>query len=387
LKKLQNRSTDFSSIVKTNSTFIKEKKNSHETALPLIASNSKVIWLSSGQSTTIFLRKHSSEDLNPVEEKITEGPHQSIEITPSPSTFVIKDTSYNAATTIQNSPATPESTKKTASDSKVLTTATADSSETHPSKPENIQPTNVTNDIKEKEKQSASENSKNLNVDLGVYYFPELMFNTLQGEKYSNNFGIEGTFHFGNFSIRTGAGLSITKGTNELSISYNKYLGKFNKLDSASFTWDPIHSKQIPTFYYTQKNVWDSLTKTRTANIIKSYTYLQVPLILGYEFWKNDHVSLGLRFGPIFSVLLKTEQLSDNYNPGQDRIVQINLISPDRIQTYWQFIGGIDASVGLSRRFYLELEPEFRYYYNSVYEKLANKPYSLGLRIAFLIRN
>jgi hypothetical protein len=128
--------------------------------------------------------------------------------------------------------------------------------------------------------------------------------------------------------------------------------------------------------------------KTQQARLIKRYTYLQVPLILGYDFLRTQHFSIGLRAGPVISFLLKTEQISDNYDPGKDHIIQINQITPDRIQTNWQFIGGINAGFGITRRLWLEIEPDVRYYFNSVYEKPANntKPWSAGFRVALLFR-
>lgn len=228
---------------------------------------------------------------------------------------------------------------------------------------------------------------KNWNFGIGLYYAPEWLFNTLEGEKYVNNFGIEGTFHFGRYSIRTGAGLSMTKGTNELSVNYNDYLGHFNKLDSIQFTWNPTHSKLIPTYYFTNENVWDSLMKVADAKVVKRYTYLQIPLILGYDFWQNEQFSIGLRAGPILSVLLNSEVLSDNYDPGKNKIILINRIAPERIQTNWQILGGINATYHFSRRYGIELEPKIRYYFNSVYEKSAinKKPWSVGIRAAFII--
>lgn len=243
------------------------------------------------------------------------------------------------------------------------------------------------NSATDNRKSGTGKNAPNWNVAIGGYYAPEWMFNTLEGEKYVNNFGIEGTFHFGRYSIRTGAGLSITKGTNELSVNYNDYLGNYNKLDSIQFTWNATHSNLIPTYFFSNENVWDSLMKIADAKVVKRYTYLQIPLILGYDFWHNEHFSLGLRAGPILSVLLKTEVLSDNYDPGMNKILLINRIAPERIQTNWQFLGGFNATYHFSRRFGIELEPEIRYYFNSVYEKSDNikKPWSAGIRVAFIV--
>jgi len=239
----------------------------------------------------------------------------------------------------------------------------------------------------DKKRQNYSQPGK-IKISTGIYYTPEWLFNIIEPNKYSTNFGVEGTFHFGKYSIRTGAGLSITKGTNELSIAYNEFLGSYKQLDSMSFAWNQQHTKMIPTYYLSDKDVWDSLMKLENAKIIKRYTYLQVPLILGYDFWSNDRFSFGARIGPILSILLYTKQLSDNYDPGKNRIILINEISPERIQTNWQIMAGFNFGIGISRHFGIELEPDVRYYFNSVYEKsgIDQKPWSLGFRAAFLIK-
>jgi hypothetical protein len=86
-------------------------------------------------------------------------------------------------------------------------------------------------------------------------------------------------------------------------------------------------------------------------------------------------------------VLLKTEVLSDNYDPGKNKIILINRIAPERIQTNWQILGGFNATYHFSKRLGIELEPEIRYYFNSVYEKSDNdkKPWSVGIHAAFIV--
>ena len=223
--------------------------------------------------------------------------------------------------------------------------------------------------------------------EIGVYYTPEWMFGTLEGTKFVNNFGLEGTFHFGRFSMRTGAGLSVAKGTNELVVAYNDFLGTYNKLDSMNFTWnDPAHN-YIPTMYTSKKDVWDSLMKLENARIVKRYTYLQIPMIMGYDFWQSERVSVGVRVGPVLSLLLTTKQLSAAYDPGSKRIISINDIAPEQVSLNWQVMAGINTSILLTRKLKFEIEPEVRYYFNSVYEKPVNntKPWSVGVRAAFVV--
>jgi len=234
----------------------------------------------------------------------------------------------------------------------------------------------------------AVEKDKKWMPNIGFYYTPEWMFNTMEGSKFVNNFGIEGTFHFGRFSVRTGAGLSVAKGTNELTVEYNDFLGAYNKLDSMKFAWnDPSH-QYIPTYYMTQQDIWDSLLKLDYPKVIKRYTYIQVPLIMGYDFWRSEKFSVGIRVGPVMSVLLTTKQLSEEYDPGTKRIVSINDITPGQVNLNWQIMGGLNASINLTRNLILEIEPCGRYYFNSVYEKPVNsaKPWSIGIRTAFVLK-
>ena len=219
---------------------------------------------------------------------------------------------------------------------------------------------------------------------IGVYYTPEWMFNTLEGSKFINNFGLEGIFSYGPFSIRTGAGLSIGKGTNELKIEYQDYLGTYNKLDSMKFQWNGSAQKYVPTYFLSSKNVYDSLLKLENARVVKRYTYLQIPLNFGYDFYRSGRFSAGFRIGPILSVLLTTKQLSEAYDPGKNKIIQINDISPGQVNLNWQIMAGLNTAIRLNDEWKIELEPSVRYYFNSVYEKPANsaKPWSIGIRAA-----
>jgi len=222
-----------------------------------------------------------------------------------------------------------------------------------------------------------------------VYYAPEWMFNTLEGNKFVSNFGLEENFRYGRYSVRTGIGLSITKGTNELVVEYNDFLGSYQQLDSMSFSWDEQHYHLIPSYYLSNQDVWDSLIRLDYPRIIKRYTYLQIPLILGYDIIQKKRFSFGFRAGPLLSILINTTTLSGNYDPGKNRIVQVNQVTPDRIQTNWQIMAGINLSLPVWGRVTLELEPEIKYYFNSVYEKssITKKPWSLGLRASVRIRN
>ena len=229
--------------------------------------------------------------------------------------------------------------------------------------------------------------NRRMNPSVGISYSPEMLLNTIEGSKFVQNFSIEGEFRFGKFSIRTGAGFSFHRGTNELSVAYTDYLGSYNKLDSMKFTWNGSVQKYIPTIYLTDTKLWDSLQKVESLKVLKRYTYLQIPMIMGYNFLQTDAFSLGIRVGPVMSVMLTSRQISAAFDPGTKRIISINDIAPEQVSLNWQAMAGVNMDIRLSKEFRFELEPWVKYYFNSVYEKPspAMKPVSIGIRGALML--
>jgi len=132
-----------------------------------------------------------------------------------------------------------------------------------------------------------------------------------------------------------------------------------------------------------EEKVWDSNPDMDSTTVTKRYTYLQVPLVLGFDFWQQGRFTIGVRIGTIMSVLLNSKQLTGEYDAGENQVTGINRISPEQVKINWQAIGGFNASARLSRSVFLEFEPQAKYYYQSIYEKsdLTKKPWSVGIRL------
>jgi hypothetical protein len=240
----------------------------------------------------------------------------------------------------------------------------------------------------------SKETSKQGQADLtpyftaGVYYLPEWMFNTLEDTKFVNNFGFEATFYRGPISIRTGAGLSVSKGVTKNAVEYNDFLGTYNKLDSITFKFNESEHNFTPNLYMSSQKVWDSISNFDSTKVVKRYTYLQIPLVLGFDFWQKGIFTAGVRVGTIMSVQVSSRQLSGEYNPGQNQVIGINMITPEQVNVNWQALGGLNVSARLRKDIFFEIEPQARYYYQSIYEKsdLAKKPWSVGVRIAVVYK-
>lgn len=221
---------------------------------------------------------------------------------------------------------------------------------------------------------------------VGVNYSPEWMFNTVgDDKKLVHNAGLEFHYTWNDFIIRTGVGISIASGTSEIAVDYREYLGHYTKLDSTSYVWNSTQEKVEAVYHVSDFKVFDTTLLYAKQIIEKEYTYLRIPLIFGYDFYKRSRILIGVRTGPILSVLLKTTE-KGNYDPGNNKVISINNLSPDRVNTNWQFTGGLVFGYHLNKSLRLEAEPSIKYYFNSVYEKNATirKPWSLETRVALV---
>lgn len=220
---------------------------------------------------------------------------------------------------------------------------------------------------------------------MGIYYRPEMIFNIIENDKYIHNFGIEFTFHPFNprYVIRTGIGLSISKGFYEYKVDYNEYLGSYNALDSVSFSLAENNFNLIPTYYFSSSDVYNENLSSYHTKLYRRFIYLQIPLELGYDFYKKGTFSMGVRTGPLLSLLINQQTTDLQLDPGKDKIVQINRITPERIAANWQYMAGFNFTKTLNHVI-LECEPRVAYYFNSVYEKgdQTKSPYSVNVRFA-----
>lgn len=232
--------------------------------------------------------------------------------------------------------------------------------------------------------------SKFRNQSLYLYYNPEIIRNIIENEKLMQGFGIGWqTRIFNNdYIIGTGVGLLKSKGYYQYKVDYNEYLGNYQRLDSISFTWNASEFSLEQTRHTSNQVVYDTVVISEHAKVYRDFQYLQIPLTLGYDFIKTNRFSAGLRFSPVLSVLLSNKPVDFKYDPGINQLIQINRITADRVKTNWQLRGGLSITRSIGNSLYIEIEPQYIYYFNSVYEKSESKssPYGASVRIALGIK-
>jgi hypothetical protein len=223
-----------------------------------------------------------------------------------------------------------------------------------------------------------------------IYYRPEMIFNIIENEKLMHGLGTEFQYKMFNnkYVLGTGLGVSISNGYYEYAINYNEFLGTYKKLDSISFDFNEQIFQMTQTVHTSESQVFDTATQTEYARVYRQFVYLQIPFLMGYDFVTKENYSLGIRFSPILSILLTNKPVDFQYDAGQNQIIQINRITPERVQTNWQLIAGFNFTRYSKNRLFFEIEPRVTYYFNSVYQKSdhTNPPYGFGLRLGIGLR-
>lgn len=233
-------------------------------------------------------------------------------------------------------------------------------------------------------------NFKSSNQSIYFYYSPEVIWNIIENEKLMQGFGLGwNTYLFNaNYIVGTGIGLLKSKGYYQYKVDYNEYLGDYQRLDSISFTWNPSEFSLEQTRHMSNQVVYDTTIQTEHTRVYRDFLYLQLPLTLGYDFIRTNKFSAGFRFSPVLSVLLSNQPVNFRYEAGMNQLIQINRITADRVKTNWQLRAGLSLSKSVCQSLYLEIEPQYIYYFNSVYEKTqsTSSPYGASVRIALGIK-
>lgn len=225
------------------------------------------------------------------------------------------------------------------------------------------------------------------NWAFGLFFTPEMIFypdhNNFDNRSYALD--VNAIYKFSGYMLQSGLGVSWTSDEGNCEIEYNEFLGSYD--DVYNVTFDTVGNELIPVYHTEPVKVYDSIDRVSIMPAKNHYTYLQIPLLFGYG---NENRRFGwfVKGGPSLSIMVHEDIASNNMSETEDKILQIENEVPSRIHTNWQFVFSGGVLYRLSNHLSFTAEPVFRYYLNSTYEKTnlnMKNPYSLGLRIGFLV--
>lgn len=222
---------------------------------------------------------------------------------------------------------------------------------------------------------------------MGVYFTPEMIVypSDDQLKNYSYSLDLLATYKPGKYFLQSGLGLARNHDQGNTQVNYNKYLGSYE--DVYNVTFDTTNGGVVPIYHTETVSIYDSINHVIITPSKRYFTYLQLPLFVGYG-EESKRFGWFVKGGPSISFLVHEDIPSSGLNGMDARVLNVENELPGRISTNWQFILAAGATYKLGPRLSISVEPMFRYYIKSVYEqdKLNTKhPYSVGLRTGFLL--
>jgi hypothetical protein len=236
-------------------------------------------------------------------------------------------------------------------------------------------------DIRKLSRFQSRENQRNASWSIGVFFNPEVtnhkpddLENTV-----SYNFSLMPQVSFGHFFLQSGINARLTTDRGNATVNYNRFLGTYD--DVYLVTFDSTENGVIPTYHTQQVEVYDTIDHYAISETTARYTYLEVPVMLGYRY-EAGRFTLFAKGGPSASFLVHKD-IPAQAPEENARIVNVNYQVPARTQVNWQLVVGAGLDYKLFDKLSLSLEPTFRYALNPEYElpeDAVSRSYSFGFR-------
>jgi len=168
------------------------------------------------------------------------------------------------------------------------------------------------------------------------------------------------SYNISRFSVGTGLSLGYVYDEGMYRIDYRSKdsVGYYESV--VGFTVDPLNPNEL--IYTTElKNVYDSIQHVADDQTRNRYTYIQVPLLLGYRFIETQHLGITVLTGPALSFLIARKEAKPYIDYPNARIIRIEDNSPNRISTSWQFWLSVRVDYRINKMISIFAEPSYKY--------------------------
>jgi hypothetical protein len=223
--------------------------------------------------------------------------------------------------------------------------------------------------------------SRFFSATLGIT--PELAFYSEPDEYSETNFWLNGgiTCHVSRFSIASGFALGYVYDEGQYQVDYKSKdsIGFFNSVISYE-----VGSNNEIIYQTRTLNVYDSLnhhTDFRTRN---RYSYLQIPMLLGYRFFETNRISMTFQAGPAVALLLGSRNSDPVIEYSNATIIRVDDDTPVRVMANWQVWANIFFEMRVNKKVSIYLEPSFKYYLKPMVTQenvTFNAPWTIGMGV------
>ena len=200
--------------------------------------------------------------------------------------------------------------------------------------------------------------------------------------------GMEINYHYKNWIFQTGLDyLQVNENFTYENLSTNDSLSEFwnyypsgmethfdtlnwqfifNFVDSSYIYLPVISQTNTVLFDSTLITITNTTTEREIFNNINKYSYLEIPLSLGYNFYKRDNIQVGARLGAKIGMFLNASGKTISSVDG--KVVEISNDLPFMMTRINMFVG-FPVYYEFRKSIGLILEPNYRMGINSIYNK------------------
>lgn len=184
-------------------------------------------------------------------------------------------------------------------------------------------------------------------------------------------------------TIETGVGIAFSADKANFSYEYltNELVDTYEYVDSVHF--DPITG--TTEYFTTTVDVYDSIPHTGNETVEKKYNYLKIPLVVGYDVWKDRKFSLNINAGITYFMEVKQKEIKPILFHENSRITNITANPVSRNSEFFRISAGIGFSWFLNRKVKLTLNSTYNYFLTPIYTNMdkLGKPTAIGIRCGF----
>ncbi len=189
------------------------------------------------------------------------------------------------------------------------------------------------------------------------------------------------SYHYSRFSLNTGLAYGYSTNEAKYRVNYrsNDSIGFFTSI--VSFYVNPLDPSEI-IFNTKTLAVFDSIDHLTDDRARSRYTYLTVPLLVGYDILQTDRLTVTLQAGPAITFLIGKKEAEPYIDYPGARIIRIDSERPVKVKTSWKVLSALHFDYRLTKGFSIYAEPSFSYFLKTTYENNelpAEKPWSVGV--------
>ena len=195
-------------------------------------------------------------------------------------------------------------------------------------------------------------------------------------------------YHFSRFSVRTGIGIGYTydEGVYKVHYESNDSVSYFREV--IGYYTDPANPSNI--IYITKNHtIYDSVTHIADDRTRNRYTYIQIPVLLGYTVLETPRFSLGFEAGPALTILINEKKAEPEINIPNGRLILLQDNTPPRLSTNWQLWVKLNIGYQITKNWGLMINPYYKYYLTSPNQsgengKRTSQAFGLDIGIQYL---